>query len=290
MKLKRQYFVRVRQSAVKGPVFPMRFAPLLASAILLIGLAGCATRPPADDSEAMEEFRANNDPIEPFNRAMYSVNDVVDTVAMRPAAQVYRFVLPPPIRTGVRNALGNLRGPNILLNDVLQGNVDRGGRTAARFLINSTLGIGGLIDVADWQFGIPGHSEDFGQTLAVWGIGEGPYLFLPVLGPSNPRDLLGFGVDAVATPWFWFGQGSVVEALRWAHAGIALVDAREGVLDALDELNRSSLDPYSTLRSAYRQRRNSEISDTGFIAPDAARGTGFGVGTGVPVPRTPTSP
>lgn len=262
----------------------MRLAPLLASAVLLVGLAGCAARPPASDPEALEEFQANNDPIEPFNRAMYSVHDAIDTVALRPAAEAYRFVLPQPVRTGVRNALGNLRAPTILMNDVLQGEMDRGARTAARFLINSTLGLGGIIDVANWQFGIPGHSEDFGQTLAVWGVGEGPYLFLPVLGPSNPRDLLGFGVDAVASPWFWFGQGSVVEALRWAYTGISIVDTREGVLDALDELNRSSLDPYSTLRSAYRQRRNAEIHGTGFTAPDAAGGTGYSVGTGVPVP------
>ncbi|WP_421995117.1 MlaA family lipoprotein [Roseococcus sp.] len=265
----------------------MRFAPILASVILLAGLAGCAARPPASDPEALEEFRANNDPVEPFNRAMYSVNNAIDTVALRPAAQAYRFVLPQPVRDGVRNALGNLRAPTILLNDVLQGEPDRAATTAARFMINSTLGLGGLIDVAAWQFGLPGHGEDFGQTLAVWGVGEGPYLFLPVLGPSNPRDLLGYGVDAVASPWFWFGQGEVVEALRWAYAGIGVLDAREGVLDALDELNRSSLDPYSTLRSAYRQRRNAEIRNTGTVAPEAARGTGFGVGTGVPVPRQP---
>ncbi|MDB5414315.1 MAG: VacJ family lipoprotein [Rubritepida sp.] len=262
----------------------MRFAPILASAILLVGLAGCATRPPASDPEALAEFEANNDPIEPFNRTMYSVNNAIDTVALRPAAQVYRAVLPQPVRDGVRNALGNLRGPTILFNDVLQGDVNRAANTASRFVINSTLGLGGLIDVAEWQFGIPGHSEDFGQTLAVWGIGEGPYLFLPVIGPSNPRDLLGYGVDAVASPWFWFGQGEVVEALRWAYAGIGIIDARESVLDALDALNASSLDPYSTLRSAYRQRRMSEIRNSGTVAPDAAQGTGFGVGTGVQVP------
>jgi phospholipid-binding lipoprotein MlaA len=263
MKLKRHHFVRVRKLALKGPILSMRLAPLLASAILLVGLAGCATRPPASDPEALEEFRANNDPIEPFNRSMFAVNSAIDMVALRPAAQVYRFVVPPPVRQGVRNALGNLRGPTILMNDVLQGEVDRGARTAARFLINSTLGIGGLIDVADWQFGIPGHSEDFGQTLAVWGVGEGPYLYLPVLGPSNPRDLLGYGVDAVASPWFWFGQGEIVDALRWAYAGITVIDGRESALDTLDKILETSLDPYTTLRSLYRQNRVSEIANTG---------------------------
>jgi len=262
----------------------MRLAPLLAAGLLLIGLAGCATRPPADDPEAVAEFEFNNDPLEPLNRGMYAVNNAIDTVALRPAAVAYRTLVPGPVREGVRNALGNLRAPTILMNDVLQGDLNRAGRTAGRFLINSTLGIGGFIDVAEWQFGIRGHGEDFGQTLAVWGLGEGPFLFLPVLGPSNPRDLLGTGVDAVASPWFWFGQGEVVEILRWVRAGMTVLDAREGVLDILDDINRTSLDPYSTLRSAYRQRRNAEIRNQGQQAPEAAGGTGFGVGVGVSLP------
>lgn len=261
----------------------MRLAPLLASAILLVGLAGCATRPPASDPEALEEFRANNDPLEPMNRAMFAVNDAIDTVALRPAAQVYRFVVPPPVRQGVRNALGNLRGPTILMNDVLQGEVDRAGRTAARFLINSTLGIGGLVDVAAWQFGIPGHDEDFGQTLAVWGVGEGPYLYLPVLGPSNPRDLLGYGVDVVASPWFWFGQGDVVDALRWAYAGITVIDGRERVMDTLDRILETSLDPYTTLRSLYRQNRASEIRNS------RAAGADSGPSIAAPGPDSPAA-
>ena len=238
----------------------------------------------------MAEFQANNDPLEPLNRGVYAVNDAVDTVLLRPAAVAYRTLVPPPVRQGVRNALGNLRAPTIFMNDLLQGEMDRAGRTGARFLINSTLGIGGLIDVAEWQFGIRGHGEDFGQTLATWGVGEGPFLFLPLLGPSNPRDLLGVGVDAVASPWFWFGQGEVVEILRWVRTGMTVLDTREGVLDALDTVNRTSLDPYSTLRSAYRQRRAAEIRNTGTVAPEAAVGTGFGVGVGVPVPALAPPP
>lgn len=268
----------------------MRFGPLLATALLVVGLAGCATRPPASDPEALAEYQANNDPMEPLNRGLYEVNNALDTVLLRPAAVVYRAAVPPPVREGVRNALGNLRAPTILMNDLLQGQVERAGRTASRFVINSTLGLGGLVDVAAWQFGIPGHGEDFGQTLASWGVGEGPYLFLPVLGPSNPRDLLGAGVDAVASPWFWFGQGEVVEILRWVRTGMTILDAREGVLDTLDTLYATSLDPYSTLRSAYRQRREAEIRNQGRPAPDAAGGTGFGVGIGVTLPPTPASP
>jgi phospholipid-binding lipoprotein MlaA len=262
----------------------MRLRNILASGLVLVALAGCATRPPASEPEALAEFELNNDPLEPFNRGMYAVNTAIDTVALRPAAVAYRAVVPGPVRDGVRNALGNLRGPTILMNDLLQGDMERAGRTAGRFLINSTLGIGGLVDVAAWQFGIRGHEEDFGQTLATWGVGEGPFLLLPVLGPSNPRDLLGLGVDAVASPWFWFGQGEVVEILRWIRGGLTVLDAREGVLDALDAMNATSLDPYATLRSAYRQRRAVEIRNAEPAAAPAATGTGFGVGVGVPPP------
>lgn len=268
----------------------MRFGPLMAAALIVIGLAGCATRPPASDPEAVAEFDVNNDPLEPLNRGMYEVNNAIDTVALRPAAVAYRTLVPGPLREGVRNVLGNLRAPTILMNDLLQGDMDRAGRTASRFLINSTLGLGGIVDVAEWQFGIRGHGEDFGQTLAVWGLGEGPYLFLPVLGPSNIRDLAGSGVDAVASPWFWFGQGEVVEILRWVRTGMTVLDAREGVLDTLDTLYATSLDPYSTLRSAYRQRRNNEIRNAGQPAPEAAGGTGFGVGVGVTVPPAAAQP
>ena len=268
----------------------MRSGPLLAAALVVIGLAGCASRPPASEPEAVAEFEANNDPLEPWNRGMYEVNNAIDTVVLRPAAVAYRTLVPPPLREGVRNALGNLRAPTILMNDLLQGEMDRAGRTASRFLINSTLGLGGLVDVAEWQFGIRGHGEDFGQTLAVWGLGEGPYLFVPVLGPSNPRDLAGAGVDAVASPWFWFGQGQVVEILRYVRTGMTILDAREGVLDTLDTLYATSLDPYSTLRSAYRQRRANEISNAGQPAPEAAGSTGFGVGVGVTVPPAAAQP
>lgn len=277
------------ESGKARPAMRLAATFLAATLALPLALGACATRPPATDREALEEFQANNDPIEPFNRAMFAVNGVIDTVAVRPVAVAYRYVVPPPLRVGIRNALGNLRAPTILMNDVLQGSPERAFRTGARFLINSTLGVGGLFDVAEWQFGLPGHAEDFGQTLAVWGIGEGPYLFLPVVGPTNPRDLVGIGVDAVASPWFWFGQGEVVEALRWARFGLTILDAREGVLDTLDEVARTSLDPYATIRSGYRQRRAAEIANRGDGSSEAATGTGFGVGTGF-FSRTPSDP
>jgi len=251
----------------------MRHRPFLASAaILLMGLGACATPPPITDVEARAEFDAVNDPLEPLNRGFYEVNRAADTLVLRPAAELYGFLLPYEVRLGVRNVLYNLRAPTILFSDLLQGEAQRAGRTASRFVINSTLGVGGLIDVADRAFGIPGHDEDFGQTLAVWGAAEGPYLFIPGLGPSNPRDLAGFGVDVALSPWFWVGQGATVEGLRWSRAGVTVVDTREAVITTLDDINRTSLDPYATIRSAYRQRRAAEIRNS---APAGVGRTGL---------------
>ena len=170
-------------------------------------LAGCAARPDPNDPDEVAEFKQTNDPIEPFNRTMYAVHQGIDRVVLRPVAVAYRDVVPQPLRTGIRNVLGNLRTPVILANDMLQGEPRRAGDTLGRFLMNSTLGLGGIFDVAGNQFGVKGHSEDYGQTLAVWGVGEGAYLFIPVIGPSNPRDLTGFGLGIASDPLDLGGPG-----------------------------------------------------------------------------------
>ncbi len=231
------------------------------AALALAGLGGCATRPPADDPDALAEYHQTNDPVEPLNRTMYSVHQGLDEYLLRPVAVGYRAVVPTPVRMGLRNFLGNLRTPVVLANDILQGEPRRAGDTAGRFLVNSTLGIGGLIDVARDHFDLPPHNEDYGQTFATWGIGEGPYLFVPLIGPSNARDLVGFGIGIVADPFFWFGQGVVVEALGYSRVGATAVDTREGLIETLDDVQRTSLDPYATLRSGYRQRRAAEIGN-----------------------------
>ncbi|WP_426958818.1 MlaA family lipoprotein [Muricoccus radiodurans] len=264
----------------------MPVRPLLAALALLTltaVLPGCATRPPASDPEALAEFRANNDPLEPFNRAMYDVHQAIDTVVLRPVAVAYREVVPPPVRTGVRNVLANLRSPVILINDALQGETQRFGTTLGRFLLNSTLGVGGIFDVAA-EFGLPPHTEDFGQTFAVAGIEEGPYLFLPILGPSNPRDLLGFAAGIAADPltWLTFNSPDLANTLSYIRAGATVVSTRESLLDPLDEVQRTSLDPYATLRSAYRQQRAREIANTPSAVPNEGPGTGFGVGAPTP--------
>lgn len=245
-------------------------------------LAGCAERPDPNDPDAVAEFRQNNDPAEPFNRKMYAVHQGIDRAVLRPVAVGYRKVVPQPVRTGIRNLLGNLRTPVILANDMLQGEPRRAGDTLGRFLINTTVGLGGIFDVAGSQFGVRGHSEDYGQTLAVWGVGEGGYIFIPILGPSNPRDLLGFGLGIAADPLTWVGQGVAVDVLTGSRAGVTVVDTRESLIEPLDAVQRESLDSYATLRSAYRQRRKAEIENRlDNAAPAAAGGTGYGVGTGV---------
>ena len=261
-----------------------RPGPVRLAAALLLGLAlaGCATRPDPADAVAVAEFEQTNDPLEPLNRGMHFVNDGLDTLVLRPAAEAYRIFIPPELRTGVRNALGNLRSPVILINDVLQGETQRAGTTLGRFVLNTTLGVGGVFDVAT-GFGLLGHGEDFGQTLAVWGVPEGPFLFLPVLGPSNPRDLIGTGVDAVSNPFSYATGGELLEAVTTTRIVLQALDTREGLIEPLDALRQGSLDPYAAIRSAYRQRRAAEIRNPAVSAP-AARGTGFGVGAGVENP------
>lgn len=270
------------------PVLRRLLSAGLLAASLVGGLSGCATRPPADDREALEEFRATNDPIEPWNRAMYDVHQAIDTAVLRPVAVGYRAVVPPPVRTGVSNVLSNLRSPVILMNDALQGETQRFGTTLGRFLLNSTLGLGGILDVAK-DFGLPPHTEDFGQTFAVAGVEEGPFLFIPILGPSNPRDLLGFGVGIAADPFTWvnFGSRDAMDIANYIRTGATVVSTRESLLDPLDEVQRTSLDPYATLRSAYRQQRAREIANTPAANPAAPQGLGTGLGSTPPGTRQP---
>jgi phospholipid-binding lipoprotein MlaA len=264
-------------------MLPTRLLAALLAASLLVG---CATRPPADDPEAIAEFAANNDPLEPLNRVLFFVHEGIDTLILRPIGEFYRIVVAPPVRAGVRNALGNLRTPVILLNDLLQGETERAGVTLQRFVINSTLGLGGVLDVAA-ERGLPAHTEDFGQTLAVWGVREGAYLFIPALGPSTVRDITGFGVDIASNPltWLVIKPDDLGTLATGARTGLTVADTRESLIEAIDAVRRESLDPYATLRSAYRQRRLQEITNGGQRpAPAAAFGTGFGVGVGATPP------
>ncbi len=237
----------------------MLFRPMLAAVALLLTTA-CATRPPATDQEALAEYTQNNDPIEPANRFFYKINDGLDTYILAPVARGYRSVVPGAVRRPIHNLITNISSPAVFANDVLQTKPRRAGDTLMRFLINSTAGVGGLFDVAS-DLGYKAHETDFGVTLALWGVGDGPFLFLPVLGPSNPRDAAGFagnfGLDPLTYATFGGSQ-----ALSLSRFGVGAVDARERFLDPVDQVKKAALDPYATFRSLYRQNRASQIAAT----------------------------
>lgn len=235
----------------------VRFFPLsLAGFCALALLAGCAT--PPTDPDDLAYFQETNDPLEPTNRVFYAVNDALDTVVLKPVAQAYRYAVPARARTGVHNALSNLSSPVLFTADVLQGKPQRAGDAAMRFLINSTFGIGGIFDVAE-GWGYPTHDNDSGVTLSSWGAPNGPFLFLPVLGPSSPRDAAGFVADIFVDPFAW--TGDAISMLGWTRFGVGAVDSRERVLDPLDQIQKTALDPYATIRSLYRQNRQSHIEE-----------------------------
>jgi len=229
-------------------------------AILAISavLWGCASTANNSDPEIRAEQKALNDPLEPVNRVIFQVNRGMDTWFLRPAATFYRAMLPPPLQTAIGNFLDNLSSPVVLLNDVLQGNTDRAGNTFARFAINTTIGIGGIFDMAT-DMGYPDHSEDFGQTLGVWGVGEGPYIMLPIFGPSNPRDTVGLVADYFTDP---ITNWSINTHRRWINptrAAAQNIDWRARNMEEIDDLERTSIDYYATVRSLYRQYRKDQI-------------------------------
>ena len=230
--------------------------PLWCGLIAVAAVVGCAT--PPEDPDARAEFEAANDPLEPLNRSIFAFNLGLDRAVLRPVAIGYRTIIPEPGRNMVRNFLNNLEAPVILANDVLQGSPDRARITATRFIMNSTLGIGGLLDPAT-PAGLPQHDEDFGQTLAVWSVDEGPYLILPVLGPSPPRETVGLVVDYFLDPVTYILDNADAEWLSYVRYGVRAVDSRSRLIETLDEIERTSIDFYATIRSLYRQRRMDEI-------------------------------
>lgn len=220
------------------------------AAAAVLSLTACASAP---QDEA-------NDPYEDVNRVVYHFNDALDTLVLKPITTFYRAFLPPPIREGVHNALMNLSTPVILANDLLQGETERAQVTATRFAINTTLGVAGFGDPAT-SMGYEGHSEDFGQTLATWGAGEGPYLVLPVFGPSNPRDAVGRVVDYFTDPINHWVDNTDRDGTGFAYTALGAVDTRDQLWDPLNDIKNNSLDPYSAMRSFYRQNRAKEIAN-----------------------------
>jgi phospholipid-binding lipoprotein MlaA len=220
---------------------------LLASCLLSLMVSGCATQ-------------ANKDPLEGLNRGVYKFNDVADKALIKPVATAYKTVTPSPVRKGFNNFFSNLGSITTVLNDLLQFKFASAFTDAGRFVINSTFGLAGFIDVAGMDK-IPNHKEDFGQTLGYWGVGNGPYLVLPFLGPSTVRDTSGLVFDTFTSDPIQYphniGQVPLTNQLRAAQ----IIDKRTELLDAGELVDSASLDPYSFLRDAYLQRRVNLIAD-----------------------------
>jgi len=199
-----------------------------------------------------------NDPFEDTNRGIFAFNQAVDRNVLVPVAEAYRTVVPPPARESMKNFLQNLNNPLIFANDVLQGEPKLATDTLSRFVINTTVGIGGMFDVAK-LVGIPYHTNDLGITLARWGFPEGVYIIIPVLGPSNPRDAIAQAAEGFADPGnIVAGQHNVFVATI-ARAAAQGVDVRSRNIETLADIEKTSLDFYATIRSLYRQRRAAQI-------------------------------
>jgi phospholipid-binding lipoprotein MlaA len=201
-----------------------------------------------------------SDPYEETNRGRFRTHVALHHYVIDPVERAYIYVVPDPARAGVHNFLSNLETPSILANDVMRGQVDRAGNTLSRFVVNSTLGIFGIFDIAG-RAGIPARDDDFGATLATYGVGDYPYLLVPVIGPSNPRDLSGKVVDIFLNPLHFFTlPGGIFTSI--GQTGLHEVDKRTGEVGELDELARSTPDPYAAERSMALERRRAAIDDT----------------------------
>lgn len=211
----------------------------------------------AATTDASASPGALRDPWEKVNRKVFAFNTAVDAAVLEPVAKGYRKVTPRFARTGVSNLLSNLRAPVTVANDLLQGDGRRASVTAARFGLNSTIGVAGLFDVADGM-GLEQHEEDFGQTLGVWGVKPGIYLMLPLMGPSTARDLTGSIVDTAFHP-LTYAQGEDAGAVRGGLVALGVISAREAAIEAVNDLRVNSSDPYVTVRSVYGQSRESAI-------------------------------
>lgn len=232
---------------------------LFLACILALGVGACATRPPESDAEALAAYEQANDPLEPFNRAMWSLNTTFDTYLLRPVTWVYRQVVPKPVRGVLSRVMENANYPVVIVNSLLQGEFGRAWTATERLLVNTTVGLGGMADPAT-AWGIEKIDEDFGQTLAVWGIGDGPYLVLPFIGPTNPRDTVGFVGDALSEPVGLALDIADHSTARYAWTGTGILVDRDDHWSAIKEVYRAE-DPYAFARSAFRQHRRYQISN-----------------------------
>lgn len=220
----------------------------VAGTLLMNGCASIDKR--AENSVDIGSKASEIDPYENFNRTVYEFNDGLDKYVLKPVADGYKFITPDFVETGISNFFNNLKGINVVLNDMLQGKFRQGASDAGRFLANTTIGVGGLVDVAS-ELGLEHNVEDFGQTLAVWGVGQGPYLVLPVLGPTTVRDSGAIIVDRAANPGTYVPFTGVLEG----------ISDRANAEEALNFIEEAALDQYVFTRESFLQHRQFLIND-----------------------------
>lgn len=232
--------------------FSRRFLTIMVAALL----TGCAP--------TSELLRDDPDPLESYNRAMFTVNDAVDKALFKPVAQAYQKVLPEPVTASIGHFFSNLNDVVVLVNDVLQFKLHQAAMDSSRIVFNTTFGVLGLFDVAS-HMNMPKNREDFGQTLGYWGFSEGYYIVLPFLGPSTVRDAFGLAGDFFINPIAWTTDSSTVE---WSLWGLNLINRRAGLLSIERALADAQIDPYLFQRSAYLQQRRSLVYDGQAPQPD----------------------
>lgn len=224
------------------------------SSLALLTVTACASTQSGGDASS-----GVNDPFEGVNRNIYAFNEAVDKAAIEPVARGYRAAVPEPARDGVHNVLTNMRQPIVFTNSVLQGNANASGETLSRFLINSTIGVAGIFDVAS-TLGIEEHDEDFGQTLGVWGAEPGPFIILPLLGPSSVRDTVGIATDRVFDPLTWteFEDADLDDDIAVTRTVVGVIDTRSRLIEVIETL-RSQPEPYVALRRNYMAQREAAV-------------------------------
>jgi len=224
-----------------------KITKMLLTCLIMLFVTGCATQ-------------GKKDPLESMNRRVFKFNDAADRAVLKPVATAYRTITPTLVQRGFSNFFNNLGTLTTVVNDLLQFKFSEAFTDAGRFVINTTFGLGGFIDVAAMD-GIPNHREDFGQTLGYWGVSSGPYLVLPLLGPSTVRESAGGLVDATTTSIIGYTRNTGHVRLSNQLIGANIIVARSQLLDASDILDNASLDPYAFVRDAYLQRRATLIAD-----------------------------
>ena len=229
---------------------------ILPLALVSISVSGCAK---SDNTIYTGDIEIH-DPYEDYNRAIFQFNDAVDDAVIHPVVRGYRTVTPEPARKGLRNVLRTLKSPVTLANEVMQGDVDGSANVVKRTIINVFVGGLGLFDVAGYE-GIEYEQEDFGQTLGVWGVGHGPYLVVPILGPSSVRDYAGYFADGMMDPLRWYLMNVDKDWVYFTKVGLDYLTLRDDLMDVLTDLEASSIDYYAAVRSTYYQRRQALTED-----------------------------